>query len=113
VVHVLLAADDVIHNWTVPAFGVKMDAVPGRVTRVWFQARETGTYYGQCSELCGERHAFMPISVRVVTDQEFTAWLEDAKKKFAADENAPAIRVAEGGSMAAESRLTLAAADQQ
>ncbi len=85
VVHVLLASDDVIHNWTVPAFGVKLDAVPGRVTRVWFQARETGTYYGQCSELCGERHAFMPISVRVVTDQEFTAWLEDAKKKFAAD----------------------------
>jgi cytochrome c oxidase subunit 2 len=84
VVHVLLTADDVIHNWTVPAFGVKMDAVPGRVTRVWFQARETGLYYGQCSELCGERHAFMPLAVRVVTDQEYAAWLESAKQKFAA-----------------------------
>jgi cytochrome c oxidase subunit 2 len=113
VVHVLLAADDVIHDWTVPAFGIKMDAVPGRVTRVWFQARETGTYYGQCSELCGERHAFMPIAVRVVTDQEFAVWLEDAKKKFAADDNAPATRAAEAGSMAAESRLALAAAKQQ
>jgi cytochrome c oxidase subunit II len=86
VVDVLIASDDVIHNWTVPAFGIKLDAVPGRVFRVWFKARETGTYYGQCSELCGERHAFMPIQVRVVTDQEFTAWLEGAKKKFAAND---------------------------
>jgi len=82
-VHVLISADDVIHNWAVPAFGVKMDAVPGRVTRVWFNARETGTYYGQCSELCGERHAFMPIQVRVVTDQEFASWVEGAKQRFA------------------------------
>ncbi len=81
VVHVLITADDVIHNWTVPAFGVKVDAVPGRVTRVWFQARETGTYYGQCSELCGERHAFMPIAVRVVTDQEFADWVQSTKPK--------------------------------
>jgi len=84
-VHVLISADDVIHNWAVPAFGVKMDAVPGRVTRVWFNARETGTYYGQCSELCGERHAFMPIQVRVVTDQEFASWVEGAKQRFAQD----------------------------
>jgi cytochrome c oxidase subunit 2 len=93
VTHVLLTAapDGVIHNWTVPAFGVKMDAVPGRVTRVWFQPRETGVYYGQCSELCGERHAFMPIQVRVVSEPEFAAWIEDAKKKFAANESpAPA-----------------------
>jgi cytochrome c oxidase subunit 2 len=91
VTHMLLtaAADGVIHNWAMPAFGVKMDAVPGRVTRVWFLPRETGIYYGQCSELCGERHAFMPIQVRVVSDQEFAAWIEEAKKKFAANE-APA-----------------------
>lgn len=91
VTHVLMTADDVIHNWTVPAFGVKMDAVPGRVARVWFQPRETGVYYGQCSELCGERHAFMPIQVRVVSEQEFATWIEDAKKKFAANDTpAPA-----------------------
>lgn len=114
VVHVLLAADDVIHNWTVPAFGVKMDAVPGRVTRVWFQARETGTYYGQCSELCGERHAFMPIQVRVVTDQEFAAWVEDAKKKFASDDTAkPAVRTAGGNGGAAPAVMAVAAAEQQ
>ena len=112
VVHVLLASDDVIHNWTIPAFGIKMDAVPGRVTRVWFQARETGTYYGQCSELCGERHAFMPIAVRVVTDQEFTAWLEDAKKKFASDTTTtPTVK-----SVAAQSetpaRITVATTEQ-
>ena len=111
VVHVLLASDDVIHDWTVPAFGIKMDAVPGRVTRVWFQARETGTYYGQCSELCGERHAFMPIAVRVVTDQEFADWLEGAKKKFAAGNNAPGVRAAETNGAAAERRLALAAAE--
>jgi cytochrome c oxidase subunit II len=93
VTHVLITAgaDDVIHNWTIPAFGVKMDAIPGRVTRLWFQPRETGVYYGQCSELCGERHPFMPIQVRVVSEQEFAAWVEDAKKKFAANESpAPA-----------------------
>jgi cytochrome c oxidase subunit 2 len=91
VAHILLTSDPdgVIHNWTVPSFGVKMDAVPGRVTRVWFQPRETGVYYGQCSELCGENHAFMPIQVRVVSEAEFATWIEEAKKKYASDE-APA-----------------------
>lgn len=84
VVHLLVTADDVLHNWAMPAFGVKMDAVPGRVARVWFQATETGVYYGQCSELCGERHAYMPIAVRVVTDAEFATWVEGAKQRFAA-----------------------------
>ncbi len=85
VVHVLLTADPtgVIHNWTVPSFGVKADAVPGRVTRVWFKARKTGTYYGQCSELCGKDHAFMPIEVKVVTEKEYKNWL-----KWAAEEHA-------------------------
>lgn len=82
-VHVLVTATDVLHNWTVPAFGVKVDAVPGRVLRTWFRAEKTGTFYGQCSELCGSRHAFMPITVRVVTDAEFASWLEKAKKQFA------------------------------
>lgn len=103
VVHILLTADDVIHNWTVPAFGVKVDAVPGRVARLWFNARETGIYYGQCSELCGERHAFMPIQVRVVTEQEFAAWVDDAKKKFAAAPSAtPSLAAAGAGDDAAK-----------
>jgi len=114
VTHILVTADDVIHNWTIPAFGVKMDAVPGRVTRVWFQPRETGIYYGQCSELCGERHAFMPIQVRVVSDQEFAAWIEGAKKKFADNgSSAPAIEAAEADHPKAEAATKLAAADRQ
>jgi cytochrome c oxidase subunit II len=113
VTHVLITADDVIHNWTVPAFGVKMDAVPGRVTRVWFQPRETGVYYGQCSELCGERHAFMPIQVRVVTDQEFTAWVEGAKQKFASDgTSVPTLKAAQADRPTAEP-ARLAASERQ
>ena len=114
VTHILVTADDVIHNWTIPAFGVKMDAVPGRVTRVWFQPRETGIYYGQCSELCGERHAFMPIQVRVVSDQEFAAWVQGAKKKFADNgSSAPAIEAAEADHSKAEAATRLAATDRQ
>ncbi len=82
-VHILVTASDVLHNWTIPAFGVKVDAVPGRIIRTWFRAEKTGVYYGQCSELCGQKHAFMPITVRVVSDAEFAGWLETAKKKFA------------------------------
>jgi len=82
-VHILVTATDVLHNWTIPAFGVKVDAVPGRLIRTWFRAEKTGTFYGQCSELCGARHAFMPITVRVVSDAEYASWLVEAKKKFA------------------------------
>ncbi len=71
---VLVTADDVIHNWTIPSFGSKVDAVPGRVTSTWFNARKKGIYYGQCSELCGIRHAFMPIAVRVVDEEVFNNW---------------------------------------
>lgn len=87
VVHVLLTADPtgVIHNWAVPSFGVKADAVPGRVTRVWFKARQTGTYYGQCSELCGKDHAFMPIQVKVVTEKEYQNWLQWAQEEYASN----------------------------
>ena len=68
-----------IHDWAVPSFGVKLDAVPGRLQKTWFRATETGVYYGQCSELCGARHAFMPIAVRVVTEEEFDDWLSQTK----------------------------------
>jgi cytochrome c oxidase subunit 2 len=83
VVHVLVTASDVMHNWNVPAFGSKIDAIPGRVTRTWFTATRTGKFYGQCAELCGARHAFMPITVNVVTEEEFQQWLETAKQQFA------------------------------
>jgi cytochrome c oxidase subunit II len=76
---------DVIHSFAVPAFGIKIDAIPGRLNETWFKATKTGMFYGQCSELCGKDHAFMPIVVRVVSDQEFAAWVETAKKKFASN----------------------------
>ncbi|MDE2134544.1 MAG: cytochrome c oxidase subunit II [Alphaproteobacteria bacterium] len=79
---------DVIHSWSVPAFGVKMDAIPGRINRTWFEATEIGTYYGQCSQLCGANHAFMPIEVKVVSEADYEAWLKAAKKKYAADPGA-------------------------
>ncbi|MCO5131771.1 MAG: cytochrome c oxidase subunit II [Xanthobacteraceae bacterium] len=83
IVRVQVTGADVIHAFTVPAFGIKIDAIPGRLNETWFKATKTGMFYGQCSELCGKDHAFMPIAVRVVSDQEFTAWIEEAKKKFA------------------------------
>ena len=83
VVKVLITANDVLHAWALPSFGVKRDAVPGRINETWFKAEKVGTYYGQCSELCGIQHAFMPITVRVVTDEEYTVWLTEAKMKFA------------------------------
>ncbi len=81
VVHVLVTAQDVLHNWTVPSFGSKTDAVPGRLTSTWFQATREGVYYGQCSELCGKDHAFMPITVRVVKQATFDAWTAAVKAK--------------------------------
>jgi cytochrome c oxidase subunit II len=87
VVRVQTTGADVIHSFAVPAFGIKIDAIPGRLNETWFKATKTGMYYGQCSELCGKDHAFMPIAVRVVSDQEFSAWVEDAKKKFASTSN--------------------------
>jgi cytochrome c oxidase subunit 2 len=83
VVKVLITANDVLHAWAVPSFGVKRDAVPGRVNETWFKAVKEGVYYGQCSELCGSRHAFMPITVRVVSEKQYNDWLNEAKKKFA------------------------------
>ena len=86
VVKVLITANDVLHAWALPSFGVKRDAMPGRVNETWFKADRVGTYYGQCSELCGIKHAFMPITVRVVTDEEYNTWLEEAKIKFAKED---------------------------
>ncbi len=83
VIRVQTTGADVIHAFALPAFGVKIDAIPGRLNETWFKATKTGMYYGQCSELCGKDHAFMPIAVRVVNDQEFAAWVETAKKKYA------------------------------
>jgi cytochrome c oxidase subunit 2 len=83
VIRVQTTGADVIHSFAVPAFGIKIDAIPGRLNETWFKATKTGMFYGQCSELCGKDHAFMPIAVRVVSDQEFAAWVADAKKKFA------------------------------
>jgi len=89
VVVVQTTGADVIHSWAVPSFGVKIDAIPGRLNETWFKAERTGTYYGQCSQLCGRDHAFMPIEVHVVSDQEYAAWLADAKKKYASDDSRP------------------------
>ena len=86
VVKVLITANDVLHAWALPSFGVKRDAVPGRINETWFKAEKVGTYYGQCSELCGIKHAFMPIAVRVVSEEEYQDWLFEARIKFAKED---------------------------
>jgi cytochrome c oxidase subunit 2 len=83
-IRMITTANDVIHAWAVPAFGVKQDAIPGFVRDTWFKAEQIGTYRGQCSELCGAQHAFMPIVVRVVSDEDYTKWVEEKKKEMAA-----------------------------
>jgi cytochrome c oxidase subunit 2 len=88
VVHVLVTGADVIHSFAVPSFGIRIDAVPGRMNETWFKATTEGVFRGQCSELCGKDHSFMPIVVRVVNESDFNKWLDDAKKKYAADESA-------------------------
>ncbi len=82
-IQVLVTADDVIHAWTIPAFGAKIDAVPGRLNEIWFRAEREGVFYGQCSELCGRLHGFMPITVEVVSKDAFSAWIVKAKEEFA------------------------------
>jgi cytochrome c oxidase subunit 2 len=86
-VKVLTTGADVIHSFAVPSFGIKIDAIPGRVNETWFKAEHEGTYYGQCSELCGRDHAFMPIVVHVVSEKDYTAWLDQAKKKYASTDD--------------------------
>ena len=86
VVKVLITANDVLHAWALPSFGVKRDAVPGRINETWFKAEKEGTYYGQCSELCCIKHAFMPIAVKVVSEEDYQEWLAEARVKFAKEE---------------------------
>jgi cytochrome c oxidase subunit II len=93
-VRVITTGSDVIHSFAVPSFGIKIDAVPGRINETWFTATREGVYYGQCSELCGKDHAFMPIAVHVVSEQAFSAWVEEAKKKYARDQALPPTTVA-------------------
>ena len=93
-VRVIVTASDVLHAWAIPAFGVKLDAVPGRLNETWFKATKTGTYYGQCSELCGVRHGFMPIRVEVVSKEDYQAWVQKAQKEFASVDGTPERKVA-------------------
>ncbi len=93
-VRIITTGADVIHAFAVPAFGIKIDSIPGRINETWFKATNEGVYYGQCRELCGKDHAFMPIEVRVVSEQAFAAWVEEAKKKFASDSRPSSTAVA-------------------
>ena len=104
-IRIQITAADVIHAWTVPSFGIKHDAVPGRVNESWFNIDRPGIYYGQCSELCGTAHAFMPIKVRAVTQAEYDAWVAEAQAKFAkVDGSEP-----EGTSLAAAEAVSVPA----
>ena len=102
VVRMQVVGADVIHAFAVPSFGIKIDAVPGRLNETWFRATREGVYYGQCSELCGKDHAFMPITVRVVNDKDYAAWLDEAKKKFANTTAPEGINVASTGTPQAQ-----------
>lgn len=93
-IRIQMTADDVIHSWAVPAFGIKTDAVPGRLNETWVKITTPGIYYGQCSELCGVNHGFMPIMVRAVPPEQFHAWVDEARTKFASG-GQPALASAE------------------
>jgi cytochrome c oxidase subunit 2 len=88
-IRIITTANDVIHAWMVPAFGVKQDAIPGFVRDTWFRSEKTGDFYGQCYELCGKEHAYMPIHVKVVTAEEYTKWVDGQKKAMAAKQDDP------------------------
>ena len=89
IVKVLVTGADVIHSFNVPSFGIRIDAIPGRMNDTWFKATKMGVFYGECSELCGKGHSFMPIEVQVVSDSAFTKWVAQAKKEFSADAASP------------------------
>ena len=99
-VRVITTGAEVIHAFAVPSFGIKIDSIPGRLNETWFKATREGIYYGQCSELCGKDHAFMPIAVRVVSEDEFKKWVEGARKRFAREDATPATTVATAESSA-------------
>lgn len=90
-IRLLSTGGDVIHSFAVPSFGLKIDAVPGRVNETWFEVLETGTYYGQCSEICGTGHAYMPIMIKAVEKNEFEAWVKQAQERFAGPVGAPPL----------------------
>ncbi len=94
VVRVQVTAADVAHAFALPSFGLKIDGYPGRLNETWFRATKEGVYYGQCSELCGKDHAFMPIAVRVVSERDYAAWLEQAKKRWAINDDGDAAKIA-------------------
>lgn len=105
-IRVLITGSDVIHSWAVPSFGVKTDAVPGRTNETWIRIEEEGTYYGQCSELCGVGHAYMPITVEAVSKEDFAKWVAEAQKNFArVDGPEPATAVARSDAPAPADRL--------
>ncbi len=85
----IVTANDVLHSFAMPAFGIKVDAVPGRLNETWARITKTGVYYGQCSELCGTGHAFMPIEIHAVSKEDYAKWIEEAKAKFASNDNLP------------------------
>ncbi len=95
VVVMTVTGADVIHSWTIPAFGVKQDAVPGRLAQLWFKAEKEGIYFGQCSELCGQAHAYMPITVKVVSEAEYEAWLDGAIEEYAGVPRAQQVALAD------------------
>jgi cytochrome c oxidase subunit 2 len=94
VVRMQITAADVMHNFAVPSFGIRLDAIPGRLNETWFRADREGVYYGQCSELCGNGHPYMPITVRVVSEPQYAAWLAEAKQKFATTDGATKVAAA-------------------
>jgi cytochrome c oxidase subunit II len=98
VVVLQVTSQDVIHSFVIQSFGIRVDAVPGRLNDTWFKAEREGIYYGQCSKLCGKDHAFMPIAFRVVSDDKYQSWLADAKKKFASVASPSPISVADASS---------------
>jgi cytochrome c oxidase subunit II len=93
-VKVQVTAADVLHSFAMPSFGIKVDAVPGRLNETWFKADQEGVYHGQCSELCGNGHPYMPITIRVVSEQQYAAWLAEAKQKFASTDGSAPVKLA-------------------
>jgi cytochrome c oxidase subunit 2 len=93
-VKVQVTAADVLHSFAMPSFGIKVDAIPGRLNETWFRAEAEGTYHGQCSELCGNGHPYMPITIRVVSEQQYAAWLTEAKQKFASTDSPAPVKLA-------------------
>jgi cytochrome c oxidase subunit II len=94
IVKLQVTASDVLHAFALPSFGLKIDAVPGRLNETWFKAEREGVYYGQCSELCGNGHPYMPIQIRVVSEQDYATWLVEAKQKFASTGGPGGVKLA-------------------